>query len=243
MNRKTYRPRKPTTSQKRAAMDFQGTDDFNRVWADMKNEFAEREREQEERAFLSDPDIQAAIEEDSRRAMAIATGRSDRYVVPTPATEPEFKLTPTPVPTYHTIDDPDRRLLKEIRPFVFGGNAVFTVVSKVSGSRFTFKVQASDDGRVHFVKVLTGPDNESSYTYLGTIFADGAYRHGKKSSVGYDAPSAKVARWFFTHLDDAVAMAKCEVWHEGRCCRCGRRLTVPASIEAGIGPECAQRVQ
>jgi hypothetical protein len=29
------------------------------------------------------------------------------------------------------------------------------------------------------------------------------------------------------------------VWHEGRCGRCGRKLTVPESIESGFGPECA----
>jgi hypothetical protein len=33
-----------------------------------------------------------------------------------------------------------------------------------------------------------------------------------------------------------------EIWHEGRCCRCGRRLTVPESIYAGIGPDCAGKM-
>lgn len=28
---------------------------------------------------------------------------------------------------------------------------------------------------------------------------------------------------------------------EGRCCRCGRELTVPASIHAGMGPDCAEK--
>ena len=28
---------------------------------------------------------------------------------------------------------------------------------------------------------------------------------------------------------------------ESRCCVCNRKLTVPESIEAGIGPECAGR--
>src|ERR1019366_4832357 len=32
--------------------------------------------------------------------------------------------------------------------------------------------------------------------------------------------------------------ANLEVWHEGKCGRCGRKLTVPESIERGIGPEC-----
>jgi hypothetical protein len=28
--------------------------------------------------------------------------------------------------------------------------------------------------------------------------------------------------------------------HEGKCGRCGRLLTVPSSIESGIGPECSK---
>ncbi len=31
-----------------------------------------------------------------------------------------------------------------------------------------------------------------------------------------------------------------EVWHEGSCCYCAKRLTVPASIELGMGPDCAE---
>lgn len=30
-----------------------------------------------------------------------------------------------------------------------------------------------------------------------------------------------------------------KVHHEGRCGKCGRRLTVPESIETGLGPECS----
>ncbi len=30
-----------------------------------------------------------------------------------------------------------------------------------------------------------------------------------------------------------------EVWHEGGCCRCAHKLSVPASIEMGMGPDCA----
>ena len=39
---------------------------------------------------------------------------------------------------------------------------------------------------------------------------------------------------FGTNLPPVV-----EVWHEGACCRCGHKLSVPASIEIGHGPDCA----
>jgi hypothetical protein len=33
-----------------------------------------------------------------------------------------------------------------------------------------------------------------------------------------------------------------KIHHEGRCGKCGRLLTVPESVETGIGPECAKRM-
>lgn len=136
----------------------------------------------------------------------------------------------------------DQRAIDATPEWVRAGNAVFTVVSNATGTRFTFRVRQPKPDAPHFVGVLTGPDNESSYTFLGTLFADGTYRHGRKSSIGADAPSAKAATWFFNNLGNAAAMAKCKVYHEGRCCRCGRKLTVPSSVESGIGPECAGRM-
>ena len=41
---------------------------------------------------------------------------------------------------------------------------------------------------------------------------------------------------------DAITGAGWHLHHEGRCMRCGAPLTVPASVERGLGPECAGKV-
>ena len=126
-----------------------------------------------------------------------------------------------------------------IRAYVLAGNATFTVVNPRTTARFTFRVRASRDGKVHFVSVLNGADNASAYTYLGFI-RDGAYRHGgQKARIGATAPSARAFAWFWDHVGNPLPA---EVLHEGRCGRCGRVLTVPESIESGLGPECAGRM-
>jgi hypothetical protein len=133
-----------------------------------------------------------------------------------------------------------------ITKFMFAGDARFTLVSTASGERVTFRVQFPrnrEDGKVDrtaplFVKVLTGADNETSYSYLGFI-RSGEYRHGGlKAKIGPDAKSAKAFEWFFRVLATERVPATVEFWHEGRCARCGRTLTVPASIASGFGPEC-----
>jgi hypothetical protein len=136
-----------------------------------------------------------------------------------------------------------------IRDFVFAGKAIFTLVSKATGSRFTYKVARADgtDGsRPWFVSILAGPDNGADYSYVGAVFPSNraTCRLGRNSHVSKDATSYSAISWFLAHLDSAVAgrsnkIDRVEFWHAGRCGRCGRRLTVPSSIASGLGPTCA----
>jgi len=137
------------------------------------------------------------------------------------------------------------------RAFMNAGRATVTLQSKRTDTRFTYKVQAphkpGNEGTnaardvasdMRFVSVLTGADNESSYSYLGYI-RRGVYFHGgHKARVSYDAPSARAFAWTWQQLQQDNLPALLEIWHEGACGRCGRKLTVPSSIESGFGPEC-----
>jgi hypothetical protein len=128
------------------------------------------------------------------------------------------------------------------RDFALGGNATLTLVSEKTGSRFTFKVRACEDNdSLFFVSLLNGADNESDFAYLGTI-REGRFSHGKKSSIGPDAPSAKAFAWAWPQLAAGSMPAALAVYHEGRCGRCNRKLTVPESIVSGFGPECAGKL-
>lgn len=133
----------------------------------------------------------------------------------------------------------------KVAQFVYSGNSIFTVRNVETGNRFTFKFTRKKnikegENDVVFVKVLSRPDNTSDYTFLGTVFGMADFRHSPKSPFGADCQSSKVAQWLVKHM--SALPAKIEVWHEGRCGRCGRKLTVPESIESGLGPECATRV-
>ena len=126
--------------------------------------------------------------------------------------------------------------------FILAGRARFTLVSQKSGARYTYRVTQRDETTPHFVQVLTGSDNESSYSVLGTLFEKTTYRHNsRKSPVSPEAPSAKAFAWAWSYLARGEMPPSCEVWHEGRCGKCGRSLTVPESIESGLGPVCESR--
>lgn len=153
------------------------------------------------------------------------------------------------------IEDTAAQLAYIVSAVKPGRRLRFTLKSH-TGRHFTFQVEtargpvAVDQGRRRFVSVLTRSDNEGAYTYLGTIYdrypVNGlpwdAYFHGRKSTIGNNADSAKGWQWMWRRLLSGQGFGTlAEFWHEGRCGRCGRALTEPESIAAGIGPVCRKK--
>lgn len=143
---------------------------------------------------------------------------------------------------------------EQARQFAMAGRATITLRSRATDARFTYKIEAphvpGNEGTnaardvaspTRFVKVLTGGDNENSYSYLGYIRRGVFFHGGSKARVGRDAPSAKAFAWAWQALQQDAIPPSLEVWHEGRCARCARKLTVPSSIASGFGPECMGR--
>lgn len=134
----------------------------------------------------------------------------------------------------------DERELSDIDSFVKAGKAVFTIVNEKTGNRFTYRVkQHKRKKSLYFVSTLTGSDNVSDYTYIGAIFGS-EFRLTKGSRVKDTAPSFVAFSWFIKNIDRLPNALK--VFHENRCGRCGRALTVPESIQNGFGPECIKRI-
>lgn len=144
----------------------------------------------------------------------------------------------------HQITDPEA-----INQFIYGGKSTFTLVSVASGKHFTYKLtRANGDkaSRPWFVKVMTGSNNEHDYTYAGFIDPAKPYDviQGRKGRISSKAPSIMALAWVLKTLNYGghSNLSKVEVWHEGRCGACGRRLTVPESISTGLGPICTGRL-
>ena len=136
--------------------------------------------------------------------------------------------------------------IEDIKNFVLAGNATITIRSGATGSRFTFKIRTPKHAQspIWFVSLLTGSDNENHYEYVGQIRNNGLFDHGRKSRISNDATSVKAFSWFWNMIRAGRSniLEQAEVYHEGRCGRCGRKLTVPESVESGFGPECINHV-
>lgn len=147
--------------------------------------------------------------------------------------------------------------------FVLAGKAIFTVHNEQTQNRYTFKVTRKEPqesrvrewmrqhglteelakaeiGPTFFVNFLTGPDNENDYTYLGMLDAvSGTVRLSRGSKMREDSMPVVAVRWTLRQIwRQNPLQPHVTIQHAGRCCRCGRLLTVPESIESGWGPEC-----
>ena len=132
--------------------------------------------------------------------------------------------------------------------YILGGKGRVTIRSQKTGARYTYKCsqpkklwrRGGEDFYPTFVKVLSRHDNtaESSYMFIGLIGWDERMYACRGSHP--DAPSYKALDWVLAQLGKGEFNGA-DIWHEGVCCRCGRTLTVPESIMAGLGPICASR--
>lgn len=131
--------------------------------------------------------------------------------------------------------------------FIRAGNARVTLVSQRTNMRYTYKVVAckddvpTDPRRRYFVSLLKGRDNNSDYSYIGMLRAEHFF---VTRATRHLAKAAFVAAFEYVtkHLAAGHLPPHAQIWHESKCGRCGRALTVPSSISTGIGPECAKFV-
>jgi len=134
----------------------------------------------------------------------------------------------------------------EAHAFIYGGKARFTLVSKKTGKRFTYRVAAAKDSdTMFFVSLLVGQSNESDYEYIGFLKTTGVTSDliaGRKGNASH--PAFKGLGWLLANIENSNPLempADVEFWHEGRCAKCARPLTDPTSIARGLGPECASK--
>ena len=130
--------------------------------------------------------------------------------------------------------------LQAAKDFAFAGNAIITLESRRTGAHHTYRINLckAEPGLFFVSHLINGSAEEGVFAYIG-IVKEGAFRMTKKSTASAEASSVQ-AFYFFMRSKELHPLLV--VHHEGRCGRCGRTLTVPESIERGIGPECASKM-
>ena len=120
------------------------------------------------------------------------------------------------------------------KEYILGGRAFITLTSNVTNKFFTYKITvALHDARLHFVWYHSA----KGYRYVGTIKYRRKFFRTKKS-IPSEFTVYKAFVWAWRHISNNSMPKTIAVYHNNRCRRCGRKLTTPKSMKAGIGPEC-----
>lgn len=119
-------------------------------------------------------------------------------------------------------------------------NGTITIQNRETKEHRTFRIHtqkadASFCPGARIVSLLVGKDNESDYEGFGFVNEDGfIYLWKRFNTSTYD--------YFRRMLSNPTEFQdKYEYSYAGKCCKCNRKLTNPASITSGIGPECRKR--
>ena len=135
-----------------------------------------------------------------------------------------------------------------VRNYITAGRALVTVLNTTTEGRHTYKITAPGktaeeraEAEICFVSVLTGPENTSHYTYIGTLIR----KTGRfVTTKGSRLPSSDVRvmgfSWLTRNVDRLSKFENVEIRHHNHCGRCNRLLTVPESVDTGLGPVCSK---
>lgn len=125
----------------------------------------------------------------------------------------------------------------QTKQFILAGNALITIKSLRTSKHFTYRIRKHKTRDVWFVSVAYN-GGERKFNYLGCILTNQTFKHTKASQVKPNADSFIAFNWSWNNLSSQ----QIEVWHEGKCGRCGKVLTDPTSISSGYGPNCIKLI-
>lgn len=188
-------------------------------------DFLVQMQDQSLRRFLSPRQIAGVL-----NCMLAESRRQNAAAQPAPApSAPPVATTAPAAPVATTA-----KIVRKVR------DGRFTLTSDVA-ARITLRLSTPDWGDfpegTQVAAYLSGPDNDSMYT--GFAFVKGE-RFSMWRKFAGNARLADALRVLLTS-DDATSFGKAYARESGNCYVCGRTLTTPESIDAGIGPVCASR--
>ena len=114
---------------------------------------------------------------------------------------------------------------------------------RVGSSHRTFRVRTNDPDSnfapgKQVIAYLSGPDNGTDYTQFAFVGDGRIFPWRRFQTSGYDTIIAAARYLVQSNHEEA---GKFYAMQSGCCYRCGKLLTTPESVAAGLGPTCRNK--
>lgn len=123
-------------------------------------------------------------------------------------------------------------------------DGTYTVVFGSDLDYETLQVETKAKGKLAgktLVKYLAGPDNTTDFEAFGFLVGGYVKVWRRHLPASRKVQRCSDAVGIIARTGDKQQYGLAYAMRAGRCCRCNRKLTVPASLHRGMGPECAAR--
>lgn len=117
-------------------------------------------------------------------------------------------------------------------------------VERADGRYETIRIEQVTQGALagkFIASYMSGPDNDRDFQGFAFVDPRSKAVHVWKRCKDINPRWISAIR-VVLGTEDHAAMREAYAMRSGRCSRCGRTLTVPASLHRGLGPECATKV-
>lgn len=140
------------------------------------------------------------------------------------------------------IVNPDITSIPDGTYSVVRGNSYATIKLETQDNELTEQGKKNFFYGKQIVKFLSGPDNLNNFTGFAHLDEQGALRVWKSfKKDGSITKYQEALNFLQSHGEEALrAGGLMYALKSGRCCKCNRKLTVPASVHQGMGPICSK---
>ena len=137
---------------------------------------------------------------------------------------------------------------KTVEDMIFAGHATFTILNTETNNHFTYRIRKPDKMLPRSgVWWVWSKDENGGWHYLFSYFDDPndfskliPKITGRSAIKSWDHIQAKAILWYVNRLRQRRIPKNVVIQFADHCCRCGRQLTDPKSLDRGIGPECVK---
>lgn len=127
---------------------------------------------------------------------------------------------------------------EDIRNYIYGGRGIVTLKAPSGKSHtYIFSKPRDEDAFPDDVLFVYALHENVKRFYVGMVEMN-KFRLTRNSRFLPDTEIVKGAKYIMKMAFSDELNTPMELWHEGVCCYCGRKLSSEKTIKTGIGPKC-----